>query len=44
MSTQEETNSYKKNAVVIGILFIIATAFLFVGGSFYDPVLDTPEW
>ena len=43
MSTQEQTNSYKKNAIVIGILFIIATAFLFVGGSFYGPVLDTPN-
>jgi hypothetical protein len=44
MSTQEKTNSYKKNATVIGILFIIATAFLFVGDSFYGPVLDTPDY
>jgi len=44
MPTQEKTNSYKKNAVAIGILFIIATAFLFVGGSFYGPVLDTPDY
>ena len=44
MSTQEKTNSYKKNAIAIGILFIIATAFLFVGGSFYGPVLDTPDY
>ena len=44
MSTQEKTNSYKKNAIAIGILFIIATAFLFVGGSFYGPVLDSPDY
>ena len=44
MSTQEKTNSYKKNAIAIGILFIIATAFLFVGDSFYGPVLDTPDY
>ena len=44
MSTQENTNSYKKNAIIIGILFIIATAFLFVGESFYGPVLDTPDF
>jgi len=44
MSTQVKTNSYKKNAVVIAILFIIATAFLFVGDSFYGPVLDTPDY
>jgi hypothetical protein len=43
MSIQEKTNSYKNNAVIIGILFIIATAFLFVGESFYGPVLDTPD-
>jgi hypothetical protein len=43
ISTQEKTNTYKKNAIIIGILFIIATAFLFVGGSFYSPVLDTPD-
>ena len=44
MSTQEKTNPYKKNAIAIGILFIIATAFLFVGDSFYGPVLDTPDY
>jgi len=44
MSTQEQTKSYKKNAIIIGILFIIATAFLFVGGAFYGPVLDTPDY
>ncbi len=44
MSTQGNTNSYKSNAIIIGILFIIATAFLFVGDSFYGPVLDTPDY
>ena len=43
MSTQEKTNPYKKNAIAIGTLFIIATAFLFVGESFYGPVMDTPD-
>ena len=44
MSMQEKTNPYRKNEVIIGILFIIATAFLFVGGAFYGPVLDTPDY
>jgi len=44
MTLREKTNSYKKNAIVVGILFIIATVFLFVGGSIYGPVLDTPEY
>ena len=37
-------NTYKKNAIVVGILFIIATAFLFVGEAFYSPVLETPDY
>jgi len=46
MNTIQEkpAEPYKKNAVLVGILFIIATAFLFVGGSFYGPVLDTPDY
>jgi hypothetical protein len=44
MSAQEITETHKKNAVIVGILFIIATAFLFVGDSFYGPVLDTPDF
>jgi len=37
-------NSHKGTAVLTGVLFIIATAFLFVGGAFYGPVLDTPDY
>jgi len=37
-------NSYRKEALVVGVLFIIATAFLFVGGAFYGPVLDAPDF
>jgi hypothetical protein len=44
MSVQEKTETYKKNAVIVGILFIIATAFLFIGGAFYGPVLDAPDF
>jgi hypothetical protein len=41
---EKPTEIYKKNAVLVGILFIIATAFLFIGGLFYGPVLDTPDY
>jgi hypothetical protein len=44
MTAQEKTNSYKSNAIIVGVLFIIATAFLFVGDAFYGPVLDTPDF
>ena len=37
-------NSYRKNAIIVGILFIIATAFLFIGKAFYDPVLSSPDY
>jgi len=35
---------YRRSAILVGVLFIIATAFLFVGGSFYGPVLDTHDY
>ena len=41
---KKHAETYRKNAVLVGILFIIATAFLFVGGSFYGPVLDAPDY
>lgn len=37
-------NTDKRTAVIVGILFIIATAFLFVGEAFYGPVVDSPDF
>jgi len=34
----------RRTAIIVGVLFIIATAFLFVGDAFYGPVLDTPDY
>jgi len=42
MSTSAKT--HRKTAVIVGVLFIIATAFLFIGGAFYGPVFDTPDY
>ena len=39
-----EKKNYRKTAIIVGVLFIIATAFLFIGGAFYGPVLDTPDY
>lgn len=36
--------TYRQNAIIVGVLFIIATAFLFFGQAFYDPVLSTPDY
>lgn len=38
------SRTHRKTAVIVGVLFIIATAFLFIGGAFYGPVLDTPDY
>lgn len=37
-------NTHRKNAIIVGVLFIIATAFLFIGESVYAPVLTTPDY
>lgn len=44
MTTKVKTRPYKTNAVIVGILFIIATAFLFIGESVYGPVLTAPDF
>ena len=38
-----KTEDYRTHAKWAGVLFIIATAFLFVGESFYKPVLTGPD-
>ena len=37
-------NTNRKTAVIVGILFIIATAFLFIGEAFYNPILSSPDY
>jgi hypothetical protein len=37
-----ETN--RKTAITVGVLFIIATVFLFIGEAFYDPILSSPDY
>ena len=44
MTTKVKTKPYRTNAVIVGILFIIATAFLFIGESVYGPVLTAPDF
>lgn len=33
----------RSTAIVVGVLFIIATAFLFVGEAFYEPILESGD-
>lgn len=37
-------NTYRKYAVIVGVLFIIATAFLFIGEAVYKPILGSPDY
>ncbi len=37
-------NSNRKTAIIVGVLFIIATGFLFIGGAIYNPILSSPDY
>lgn len=37
-------NNYRKTAIIVAVLFIIATLFLFIGEAVYGPVLDAPDY
>ncbi len=37
-------NSDRQTAIIVGVLFIIATVMLFVGGVVYNPILSSPAY
>jgi len=37
-------DTHRKTAIIVGVLFIIATAVLFIGGAFYEPILSSPDY
>jgi hypothetical protein len=37
-------NTSRRAAIFVGVLFIIATAFLFIGESVYNPILGSPDY
>jgi hypothetical protein len=41
---ESKMNTHRKTAVIVGVLFIIATAFLFIGEAFYKPILSSPNY
>ncbi len=43
-TAKEHMNTYRKTAIIVEILFIIATAFLFIGKAFYEPILSAPDY
>lgn len=44
MTTKERTNTHRKAAIIVGVLFVVATVMLFIGGAFYNPILDSPDY
>jgi hypothetical protein len=46
MNTAKGSNheTHRKTAIIVGVLFIIATAFLFNGKAIYDPFLSAPNY
>jgi hypothetical protein len=41
---EREMNTHRTNATIVGVLLIIATAFLFIGEAVYGPILDSPDY
>ena len=44
MITKEKTNSNKKTARVVGVLFITATVTYMLGSGFLEPILNAPDY
>jgi hypothetical protein len=36
--------TYRKSAIVVGVLFILAIATLFIGQALYNPILGSPDY
>jgi len=37
-------NSDRQTSIIVGVLFILATVMLFVGGAVYNPILGSPDY
>ena len=37
-------NSDRKNAIIVGVLFILATVTAIIGLVLYDPILNDPDY
>jgi hypothetical protein len=44
MNAKEEATNYRRTAIIVGVLFVIATVFLFIGQAVYGPYLETPDY
>ncbi len=44
MLTKEGINTYRKTGIIVGVLFVIATAFLFIGEAIYKPILGSANY
>jgi hypothetical protein len=36
--------THRKTAIIVGVLFIVATVFLFIGEAVYGPILNSPDY
>ena len=44
MTTKEKKNTHRKTAIIVGVLFIIATVGFFIGQAIYDPILSASDY
>lgn len=40
----KKMKTYRKNAIIVGVLFILADVMLFAGEAFYKPILGSPDY
>lgn len=41
---EPKMKTYRKTAIIVGVLFIFAIVMLFTGEAFYKPILDSPDY
>ena len=44
MTAKDRMDTYRTNAIVVGVLFILAIVVLFAGEALYRPILDSPDY
>lgn len=44
MTAKKGVDTHRRTAITVGVLFIVATVFLFIGQAFYGPILGSPDY
>lgn len=44
VAIEEETTTYRSTSIIVGVLFVVATAFLFLGEAIYGSIVNSPDY